>query len=136
MINRRKFLYTLGVLPFASIFFKQSNLNIQVFKDEFGNDKLKVSKGPYTVISHTANDCRDCCGVCATVEVMRIIQNELELSPENNLLVLKNWHNFQDKERKQWINSLKRCNISPEECSKIYKVLKELRGPHNCFLES
>ena len=96
--DRRSFLGMLA-LPLLPAIISVSNqfhlnvesipLDIQLIKCEFGSTKLKVSKGPYTVISHTANDCVDCCGVCATTEVALHIKNDLELGEENQRLILE-----------------------------------------------
>lgn len=138
---RRKFLGILALPLFPAItnISDQFHLNvesipleIELIKNEFEITKLKISKGPYTVISHTANDCVDCCGVCATAELALLIKNELELGEENQRLMLERYWDFEDKERREWIESLKRFNLPLKDFQSIYSVLKKLRGSHNC----
>lgn len=135
-LSRRSFLgiLALPLLPAIDVPLNVESipLDIQLIKGEFGSTKLKISKGPYTVISHTANDCVDYHGLCATAEVALIIKNELELGEENQRLVLERYWDFEDKERDKWIKSLKRFDLSLKDFQSIYDVLKELRGSHNC----
>ena len=148
MINRRNFLGTLALLPTAPSLlagYKGDScldsgsfypMDLRLIKDGWGNTKLKVAKGPYSIEIFDAKDCIDCHGLCATAEVVHISVQELELG-ENQRLVLS-WDNsaLKSEERIKWINSLKRCQVTKQERVDIYNVLKKLRGPHNCCWDS
>ena len=141
-MKRRDFVKFCGLFASSSICghaisVVQYPLNIELIKGEWGNVLLEITKGPYKVISCTANDCKDCHGLCATLEVTHMIVQELELGNENLELIYRTHYDFSEfhmKQRKDWINSLRRFNTSKEEKMQIYNILKKLRGPHNCPL--
>ena len=60
-------------------------------------------------------------GINAGINTSYKLNKYLSFKTEVNYTQKGKSYSFQDKERKQWIDSLKRCRVSPEECSKIFE---------------
>ena len=149
MINRRNFLGTLAVLPTVPSLFAgykvESHLDIDSFhpmnmrlvKDNWGNIKLKITKGPYSTECYSGHqDCRDSHGICATSELVLIAKHDLELGEENQKLIWSKdwgWSPEEMEIRTKFIEGLRRIKLTKQEVIEIYDVLRKLRGPHDCY---
>ncbi len=138
-MNRRNFLKTAAVLAVCPIQLYQPQKSLLVWDsfDDWGR-KLIVSKNGFaaTFYSEPMGDLRDCHGLCATDEMVEIIEAEIVYGEEGLRRIMQVGFYFNEEEEEKKIKKLKRelrrVTLLPCERKEIYDVIANLRGPHDC----
>lgn len=106
--------------------------------DESGFDYYMIQKGSYaTKVYADMYGLKDCCGLCATLEMANVIKQELELGREGLDQLYSAGFAFTDEDnrnREELIKSLKRVELSDHEFKLLVIFVNGLRGNHKCVM--
>jgi hypothetical protein len=138
-MNRRDFLgCTAGLLVLPNVKLKRDDFEIKLlpYSDDWLGQRVEIRKGDHVFRCNAClEDLRDCHNICATDEMVMIAVQELELGKKNLHLLYSTWHDFDDegmRQRKELVESLRVYHLTREEKTRIYKLMRKLRGKHDC----